>query len=188
MKFAEQLALGHVGEQLVAQYIQRHGCGIVPSYDYSGKHGDKAPRLMFENSGLVLPDLDVCKRGRQRFWAEVKSYWNAYPNRTLGKDVHGITGRLYRHYLEVEHVSGCPVFVFVLEVETGALLLVRLSAVQVHPCMCRACKDGQQCIARIHSGIYWTRESMRLLDRFDAATMQGLRSRWVVSHRRKGTA
>ena len=183
MTFEEQLELGHLGERMVSRLLQRRGCGIVPSYDFGGKDGDKAPRLMFENRGLVLPDLDVCKQG-SRQWAEVKTYFDAAWNKKLSADDRGAKGRHANDYLHVEEESGCAVFIFVLEVSTGWLLVARLRALKEHPswhgCMCRACKtrNGRCTAPGITCGVFWDREAMTKFHRFGDGEMADLRAKW----------
>ena len=61
---------GNAGERVVAGYLKAHGFGVLASYDYCGVDGDKAPRLMFEVGGLVVPDLDHAKAMEAKKMAE----------------------------------------------------------------------------------------------------------------------
>lgn len=112
---------GRNGEQIVARWLQERGWHIVPSYDYSGQLGDKAPRLQGAHVGYVIPDLDVAKDG-MRFWAEVKLKKFPTLHRNTNTLEHGISLRLYKNYLRVQSITGTPVGVFVLEEADGFLL------------------------------------------------------------------
>ena len=122
---------GHAGEVLVSQILQRRGWYIVPSYDYSGGDDDKAPRMQGEKLCYILPDLDVSREG-ERVWVEVKTKEEAILYRKTNTMRHGISLRHYRHYQEVEKISGCAVYLAVYEVKTGDVLMAKLSKLDKH--------------------------------------------------------
>lgn len=118
---------GQSGERLVAGILKAKGCFIVPSYDYSGEDGNKAPKMEGECAGYVIPDLDVA-RGGNRYWVEVKTKWTATLHRKSGKVEHGISLRHLDHYRQVQKISGCPVFLSVYEEQTGIILIAKLDS------------------------------------------------------------
>ena len=78
-----QRELGLAGEKMVAGFLQSRGAGVVASYDFSGSDGDKAPRMMFQAYGRIIPDLDV-SRGGERFGS--RSRRTGTRRRTGGSD------------------------------------------------------------------------------------------------------
>lgn len=121
---------GHVGEVIVAEELQRRGYYVLPSYDYSGED-EKAPRLQGEKLCFVIPDLDTMKDGK-RIWVEVKTKEEATFTRKTNRLEHGIPLKHYRHYQEVERISGCGVWLAVYEINTGDILIARLSELEKH--------------------------------------------------------
>jgi len=111
---------GREGELSVSRWLQDRGYHVVASYDYSGSNGDKAPR-MHGHQSYVLPDLDVSKEGR-RVWVEVKTKRRADMYRKLKRLEHGIPLPHWLDYLRVQAISGCVVWLVVLEEETGEWL------------------------------------------------------------------
>ena len=99
---------GRQGELAIARWLQERGWYVIPSYDYSGQDGTKAPRLQGLLAGYAIPDLDVC-RGGDRMWVEVKVKGGATYHRLTDTFEHGISLRLYRHYLEVQRLTGTQV-------------------------------------------------------------------------------
>jgi hypothetical protein len=122
-KFREsaEFLRGRDAEQLVAAYLQGRGWYIIPSYDYSGEHGDKAPTIQGAHDGIVLPDLGIAKAGMMK-WAEVKA--KGGPTFTLKTKTydHGIGYRKWCHYLRVQQETGCHVWLFIIE-ECSQILL-----------------------------------------------------------------
>lgn len=178
--FEQRIARGRIGETMVAEWLKGRGWGVIPSYDFTGSDGCKAPRLMFEAHGLVIPDLDTCRDGK-RCWCEVKTYRGPYFNRRLRCDIHGIPSGLFHDYLQVENQSGCPVYLFVLEVDSACLLAARLSSIQTHGCMCRGCATSNPCRAPIKRGLYWPRSEMWGLHQFGDDNMLPLQEAWRMS-------
>ncbi len=112
---------GRNAEKHIAQLLQQAGWYVLPSYDYSGEDNNKAPRLQGLTRSLVIPDLDICQEGR-RCWAEVKSKTKATWTRINQQWEHGIPRRHYDSYLEVQRLTGCKVWLFIYEEDTGDVL------------------------------------------------------------------
>lgn len=165
----------YAGEMIVAAWLKFRGNGIIPSYDYTGTNGDKAPRLVFQSGGLVIPDLDVCHNGN-RAWFEVKTYHGPAENKRHNCLVHGVEKRLYDDYLKVEKETGSTVYIVILEYKSGELLIARLRKIEtLWPCQCSACAANkpQRCQGiGIKRGIYWPRSEMVLWHKFPQETMK----------------
>lgn len=125
----QEYKMGQNGEQVIKRLLMQHGWLVIPSYAYTGKGDDKAPKLEGMNCFYVIPDLDVCKAGTRR-WVEVKTKTEATFYRKLQRHEHGIPLRHYHHYFEVQRATGAPVWMFVHELNTGAILYASLNALQ----------------------------------------------------------
>ena len=172
-KFQLSLSVGAMGEKLAARWLKSCGCGVVSSSEFSGKDGNKAPKLMFSHGGLALPDLDVSKEGA-RSWIEIKTYTAPAWNRKYNCWVHGFPKRLFCDYVEVEKQSGTMVWIGVLELKSCALLLAHLSSLpRIWPCLCRECQyESERCLAPIKRGIYWPRDDMELCHTFSSEEIE----------------
>ena len=177
-RFEQTLVFGRLGEQFISQWLKRKGYGVIPSYAYSGKDGNKAPKLLFQREEFVVPDLDVCKLGK-RFWLEIKTYGYAPENRNHGCLVHGIPGRLYGDYLDVGAKSGCPVHLGVLELCSRSFLTIALETARTILCTCPACRTNPRgCIGPMKQGVYFDRRSFRVQTVFDPSELNGIVSAW----------
>lgn len=105
----------------MAEWLQKRGWHVIPSYDYAGSENNKAPRLQGEKVAFVIPDLDVSRSGR-RFWVEVKSKSNASFTRSTQRLEHGISARHWADYWRVQRETGTVVWLFVVERESGSLI------------------------------------------------------------------
>ncbi len=121
----EEYRRGHGGELLVARELLRRGWHVIPSYDYSGEEGNKAPRLEGLRVRYVIPDLDVCKAG-QRVWIGVKTKSAASRGRLSGELEHGITLRHWQAYRAVERETGSEVWLAIWEQDSGQVLAARI--------------------------------------------------------------
>lgn len=138
-----------------SDWLKDRGWYVVPSYDYSGSAGDKAPRLMGKREGFAVPDLDIAKAGK-RMWVEVKVKSGPTLHRLSGTYEHGISRRLFNGYQRVETITGCQVWMMVIE-EVGMGLLGRALADLGTP--------------RVYSGdkmgwggmVFWPRERFKFL-------------------------
>jgi hypothetical protein len=117
---------GASGEQLVARELMARMWYILPSYDYSGRENNKAPRLEGLKGRYVLPDLLAFRDALARWW-EVKVKASATYTRIKKRLEHGIPRRHYDDYLAVERITGIPVYLFVIEEDTGTMLYGKLS-------------------------------------------------------------
>lgn len=122
---------GHNGEHIVADMLRDNGFYVIPSYDYSGEDGDKAPKLQGPLRSFVIPDLDVAAHGRRR-WAEVKTKATPTEHRITKRVEHGIPLRHFRHYEDVAAITGNPVWLFVLEEDSGLVLYGSLRNLAKH--------------------------------------------------------
>ena len=124
---------GREAEQQVARWLQERGWYVIPSYDYSGEDGEKAPRLQGIKAGHAVPDLDTAKSGK-RVWLEVKAkasanVWrSAQPWGEPNTPEHGINYSNYLGYREVKRITGDEVWIAVYEQDTGALLVAEIDA------------------------------------------------------------
>ncbi len=122
-----EFLMGRTGERIVADLLQRRGWYVIPSYDFAGPDGDKAPRLQGHLHQYVIPDLDVAKGGR-RCWVEVKTKSRATETRIAGGRLeHGISLRHALDYQEVERISGCEVWLAIFERSTNCVLMARVA-------------------------------------------------------------
>lgn len=137
----DEFIRGRNGERLVADYLRRKGWYVIPSYDYSGDE-HKAPRLTGLLDSFVIPDLDVSRCGNRQ-WAEVKTKWAASFTHVTQQFEHGLPARHFNHYHAVQHVTGCPVHVFIFEESTGELLHSKLESL-LCPRVSRMKKEGVQ--------------------------------------------
>ena len=152
--------LGHTGELLVAQQLQAIGYFVLPSYDYSGEDGNKAPRLQGKLAAYVIPDLDVAREGK-RLWVEVKTKTASSPGKISGKLEHGIPLRHLEHYLQVQRITGCKVHVAVYERSTGEVLVAKADDIDATGRRSKMLKEQ-----RDEGGmVYFIRDEMKLLFR-----------------------
>jgi len=121
-----QFQMGRNGEKLTADLLRKRGWYVIPSYDYTGEEGNKAPKLEGQRAAYVIPDLDIAKDGTRR-WAEVKTKSGATFTRINNRYEHGIPLRHFQHYLATQRVTGCEVWLFILEQDTGDVLFGRLN-------------------------------------------------------------
>lgn len=151
---------GRAAEQLVARWLMEiRGCYVIPSYDYAGEDGDKAPKLQGLWHGYPVPDLDVSKEGN-RFWVEVKSKGYSPIYRKVGERRHGIDLCLLEHYRTVQAISGSPCWLFIYERDTTWLLSQSLRTLGEPK---NIGSDG-----RGKKVAYWNRSQFRELDQLPA--------------------
>ena len=155
LRDTDEFKRGRSGECVFAGWFRQRGCFVIPSYDYSGEDGDKAPKMDDANLSLVIPDLDVAKAGT-RWWVEVKTKWKADFYRKGRRLEHGISKRHYEHYLRVQRESGTPVWLCIYEERDGYLLGARLDDLGPYGREYRGSKMGWDGM------IFWPRERFKV--------------------------
>lgn len=119
-KATPEYGQGKTGERAIAELFKARGWYVIPSYDYVSDE-EKAPQMHGMYRGLILPDLDICRDGERR-WIEVKTYTAPSFYRKTQEWQHGIQQRHWEHYREVEAISGTPVWIYVYQLNDGAVL------------------------------------------------------------------
>lgn len=123
---------GRVGEEIISYYLQKSGCWIIPSYAFTDDEGEeKAPRLQKFMAGYIIPDLDVSKEGT-RFWVEAKTKCAPTFTRIMQQFEHGIPLRHYQHYLRVQRITGCKVYLFIYEETSREILYIKLDDIHTN--------------------------------------------------------
>src|SRR5690606_7501752 len=86
-------------------------------------------RLQGLREAFPVPDLDIARGGIRR-WAEVKTKAAATYTRLTGRLEHGIPKRHYRAYKRVQEITGCEVWLFIYEEDTGDVLCAKLDELE----------------------------------------------------------
>lgn len=110
--FQVKLDAAREWEKALSRWIRGRGWYVLPTYDYSGKGDDKAPKLYAPHGleSLVLPDLQCFRLGSQQ-WLECKWKHRSTFYEKGGYRSTGICRRLYRHYRQVQDATGAVVVV-----------------------------------------------------------------------------
>lgn len=163
-----QYKQGAIGQRLVSLLLQGRGYYVIPSYDYTGTDGDKAPRMQAYRDSYVVPDLDVA-RGGQRAWIEVKTKTIPVFFRATQQERHGIEQRLWRDYEAVQRETGDPVFLFVIEQNSGTILCERMDRLGSLDGELRHLDPGTSTNGYRERMVYWPRSAMRHFGTFDTS-------------------
>lgn len=112
--FQEQLAIGKLGESLIANWFKRRGFHIIPIYDIEIDEG-KGPQV-FTASGknLIAPDLLVFNTNKI-IWIEAKHKSAFTWHRRSEKWTTGIDMTHFLNYLKISEVSSWPVWLIFLQ-------------------------------------------------------------------------
>jgi hypothetical protein len=106
---------------MVKEHLKKKGWLIIPTADIVRPDG-KGPRAESTNETLILPDFDVVHAREGRQWAEVKAKAGAIYTVLTNTMDHGIGRYYWRHYCRVAEATRCPVWLFIIEFNTGDLL------------------------------------------------------------------
>lgn len=114
--FHEQLAIGQLGESLIAQWLRKRGWHVLPAYEKEINTG-KGPRLFAATATgvgqLIAPDLLIMK-GKVFQWIEAK-HKTRFSWYGLGKYfVTGVDIRHFNDYCKVADTTGLPVWLLFL--------------------------------------------------------------------------
>lgn len=108
MSFEKQLAVGRVGESLIARFMMSRGHAVLPVYEIEKSTG-KGPQLFAKCAGLVAPDMLVFTANGSMF-IEAKHKTVFTWHRNSGKWTTGIDIRHYGDYLKVAKQTHLPVW------------------------------------------------------------------------------
>lgn len=111
--FDRQLAVGRVGESLIARWLRSRGHSVMPVYEIEKPEG-KGPRLFLASVDLIAPDM-LAFKGTGARWIEAKSKGAFTWHRVTGRYVTGIDLRHYLDYLQVDEASPWPVWLMFLQ-------------------------------------------------------------------------
>ncbi len=112
MTFSQKLEVGKAGESLIGRYLQSLGHSVMPVYEKIIKEG-KGPQLFHASGNLVLPDMLILGGTLHSVCfveAKHKSVFSWHFK--TGRWTTGIDQRHFRHYLEVETITGIPVWLY----------------------------------------------------------------------------
>lgn len=168
MSFAARLESGRAGESIIATWLRRRGCSILPVYEKI-LDDHKGPQLFpdFPHDPIIAPDLLVWQGDRVR-WIEAKHKVGFTLHRQSGDLVTGIDAHHFDQYLRVELLSPWPVWLLFLQrggqtkggPENTPEGLFGAALRQLSTCVhhrCGADKMG-------HGGmVFWERESLQQL-------------------------
>lgn len=155
LRESSEFKRGRNGEQIVSFILRGLGYYIIPSYDFTGRDDNKAPRMLGSRLAFVIPDLDVA-RGGKRHWVEVKTKAKADFTRKTQREEHGIDKRHYEHYQRVEAETGCEVVIAVYEEISCEVLAITLRRIAKEVRFSANFNAGR-------GGYFWSRDSMQLL-------------------------
>lgn len=117
--FNRRLIWARECEVAIGDFLRARNWWAIPSYDFSDKGDDKAPKMLAPRGrfDLVLPDLQCFRDGKQR-WFEIKRKTRSDHYRIGGYAVTGMSLRLFEHYRRIEkETKSDVVIVFVHETE-----------------------------------------------------------------------
>lgn len=118
---AENIYKGDRAEDVIAFILRAEGYYVVITADLQERNTNGAPGARSDDNFITLPDLDVAKKG-YRGWCEVK-YKKAYSfTRITQRPEHGIGLRKFKMYQRIQQETGTPVYLFVYEADSGAVL------------------------------------------------------------------
>ena len=115
--------MGRTAEEVIARLMMQVEWRVVPTYNYSGEDGKKAPKaLAIGGPAYVLPDLQLLRDGQVR-WVEVKTKAKPLQWRNPQRKEHGVEERHFLDYIEIQRVSGAPVYICIFEQNSGEVLI-----------------------------------------------------------------
>ena len=126
-KWDDLLKRGLKGENLVREWLKRRGFYVLPT---SLIENDGAPALEGHLKGIIASNNLVAREG-ETFWAEIKTYQRATFNQKRHRDEHGIPIRLWDQYIEGQHITGIPGYLFILQLNEHLILEGKLDDIQI---------------------------------------------------------
>ena len=113
--FQQKLAVGRVGESVIAQWLKTKGYSILPVYEIEINSG-KGPRLFGPRKNYIAPDM-LAFRDDKTIWIEAKHKTAFSWHRNSDRWVTGIDLTHYADYCEIDAHS--PFRVWLMFLHTG---------------------------------------------------------------------
>lgn len=115
MGFKQQLAIGRIGESLIAKWLISKNYNVLPVYEKEISD-NKGPTLFSSDSKqLICMDLFVFNKRGKAFWIEAKHKTAFSWHRNTDKWVTGIDLHHYKHYLKIaDYCSPWPIYLMFL--------------------------------------------------------------------------
>jgi hypothetical protein len=129
MRQSAKYIQGRRGEIIACAVLADEGWGAVPTAELGGPLANRAPlQLQLQSQNIVLADFDISKLGRPRLWLEAKTKGHFFMWRKTRRKQTGIEARLLPHYLRLQDLTGAPVVICMIDIETGDVLAAPLRA------------------------------------------------------------
>jgi uncharacterized OB-fold protein len=155
------------------------GWWVMPVYDSGGK----APLLFGRGSkALILPDLWCARKDKRPVWVEVKTYGETPTFRAHGFKTHGIKKSHFDDYLKVSGITGQPVFLAVVELESMRLLMANLKKLEAYRCQCKVCRALGKTDSKCE--VYFNRDQFHGLGTFTNSQIEA--AMWLAEKQIKG--
>lgn len=122
---SKSFSKGYRAETILAQVLRADGYYVVILADNQERGQNGAPGARNGDQFITLPDFQILKRGHIAY-AEIKFKSEATWTRTLQQEDHGIGLLKWKMYQRIERESGLPVYLFIYEGDSGAVLYNRL--------------------------------------------------------------
>lgn len=117
--FQHQLAVGKMGESLIAKYFLNKGYAVLPVYEKETKEY-KGPVLFMPSGDVsVAPDMFILKN-EKAFWVEAKHKTAFAWHRNSKQWTTGIDKHHYLDYLKIMNFVNLPVWLLFLHQEGTA--------------------------------------------------------------------
>lgn len=126
----EEWHKGERAEDVIKGVLRRDGFYVYALSDISERGNPGAPGARNDNDFITLPDLDISGNGWRGF-AEVKGKSEPTFTRKTGQYDHGIPLSSYRMYRKIKEETGSPVFLFIYEFKSGAILFSEIDDLKV---------------------------------------------------------
>lgn len=117
----EEWHKGERAEDVIKRVLREEDFYVYALSDISERGNPGAPGARNDHDFIVLPDLDISGKGWRGF-AEVKGKSEPTFTRTTGQYEHGIPLNSYKMYQRIKEETGAPVFLFIYEFKSGAIL------------------------------------------------------------------
>lgn len=111
MSFSQSLAIGQIGESMIARWLNAQNYHVLPVYEKELGSG-KGPRFFSNVGELIAPDMQVLNDKGQYVWLEAKMKTCFSFHGSTGRFVTGVNKKHYDDYVLVQNLTRCTVYLF----------------------------------------------------------------------------